>query len=172
MKYLLKNGVQMFIMICLMMTIFNQYRVASTIIVPVTVNDVITENVIKKKLAFIGVKGSDKLVSAIDFASEQNNISHDLIIALTWTESNFNDKAQSCCNGGKYKGLMQIPYAVYYSDANILIGTRILREKLNSAGGDMTKAIMMYKGYPLNSPRGYEQVRKVFALYHKIRRIV
>ena len=86
-------------------------------------------------------------------------------------QSNFNDKAQSCCNGGKYKGLMQIPYAVYYSDANILIGTRILREKLNSAGGDMTKAILMYKGYPLDSPRGHEQVRKVFALYHKIRRI-
>lgn len=149
--------------------IFNQYRLESMVIVPVSVDEIqTTENIIKKKLMFMGVNGTNEMVNAISFASAQNNISPDLIIALTWTESGFKTYAKSSLG---YKGLMQIPHSVYYNDANILIGTRILREKLNYAQGDMKKALLMYKGYPLDSARGHEQVEKVFALYYKIRRI-
>lgn len=173
MKTIFRRLVESFVIACLIVVIGNQYRLETKLFVPVSIamyQEV--ENPIRKKLHSIGIKGNDKLINAIEFASEQNNISTDLIIALTWTESNFNAKALSFGNGGKYKGLMQIPHAVFYTDANILIGTRILREKLNYANGDMTKAILMYKGYPLDSPRGYQQVQKVFVLYRKLKTVV
>lgn len=173
MKTIFRRLVESLVVACLILVIGNQYRLETKIFVPVAISMYQEdENPIRKKLQAIGVRGSDKLVNAIGFASEQNNISPDLIIALTWTESNFNDRALSFGNGGKYKGLMQIPHAVFYTDANILIGTRILREKLNYAHGDMTKAILMYKGYPLDSSRGHEQVRKVFVLYRKLKNVV
>lgn len=173
MKTIFRRLVESLVITFLIIVIGNQYRLSTKKFVPVSIAMYQeTENPIRKKLQSIGVKGSDKLVNAIGFASQQNNISPDLIIALTWTESNFNAKALSCCNGGKYKGLMQIPHAVFYTDANILIGTRILREKINYAKGDMIKAILMYKGYPLDSSRGHEQVRKVFVLYRKLKTVV
>ena len=153
------------IIICLIIGVCNQYRLASMNIVPVG-SIIQGENPTKKKLDFLGVKSNTKLVDAINFASEQNQISTDLIIALTFTESNFNSTAISSKG---YKGLMQIPQPVYYSDANILIGTRILREKINITKGDVEKAICLYKGYPIGSERGKEQVKKVVTLYHKIK---
>lgn len=173
MKSIFRKLLEGIIVAGLVLVIGNQYRQETKLFVPISVSIYSeTENPIKKKLTYMGIQSNDRLVNAISFASEQNNISPDLIIALTWTESNFNQRALSCGNGGKYKGLMQIPYAVFYSDANILIGTRILREKINFANGDMTKALLLYKGYPLDSQRGHDQVRKVFVLYRKLKTVV
>lgn len=172
MNKILKRIIEVILVMALTVAIADQYRQETKNFVPVSVNQQDEINPIRKKLEYMGIRCNDELVDAITFASEQNDISPDLIIALTWTESNFKNHALSFGNGGKYKGLMQIPHNVFYSDANILIGTRILREKMDFAKGDVTKAILLYKGYPLDSPRGHEQVRKVFVLYHKLKTVV
>ena len=170
MNIIIKKFTQSLIILCLVATIFYQYHTEAKSFVPVSITaSIATESPIKRKLNHIGVSSNPKLINAIGFASEQNNISVDLIIALTWTESQFKQNAVSSAG---YKGLMQIPHAVYQSDANILIGTRILREKIDYAKGDMIKALMLYKGYPLDSDRGRDQVKKLFALYHKLKTVV
>lgn len=159
------------VIVFLSVVVLNQYNNESKVFVPVAVpefKETLQDNPITKKLNAVGVQSSEKLVSAISFASEQNRVSPDLIIALTKTESTFNPKV---CSKLGYCGLMQIPHKVFYSDANILIGTRILREKIEEADGDMTKALLLYKGYPLDSQRGHQQVRKVFSLYYKLKAI-
>ena len=67
---------------------------------------------------------------------------------------------------------MQIPFAVYYADANMLIGAHIFNEKMVQAKGDVVKALCLYKGYPLGSERGIQQARKVLALYHRLKEVV
>jgi soluble lytic murein transglycosylase-like protein len=84
------------------------------------------------------------------------------------TESTGNLKAISSLG---YKGLMQIPHAVYYADANMLIGAHIFNEKMVQAKGDVVKALCLYKGYPIGSERGIQQARKVLALRDKLKRI-
>lgn len=166
------NIISMTIILFLIVVISYQYKLETNSFIPVSINQNEEDNPIKRKLDYIGVASNAGLISAICFASEQNDISPELIIALAWTESNFKSGALSFGNGGKYKGIMQIPQAVFYADANILIGTKILKEKLSITNGDMTKALLLYKGYPLDSPRGHEQVRKVFALYQKLKTVV
>jgi hypothetical protein len=85
-----------------------------------------------------------------------------------FTESGGNKHAVSCKG---YKGLMQIPHAVYYEDANLLIGARIFLEKMEQADNNLEKAILLYKGYPIDSERGIQQARKVIRLYDKLVRI-
>ena len=164
----MKDFLKILVIILLSIVIFHQYHMEGKNYVPVQIVNDITpqDNPIVRKLESEGIKSSETLVNAIHFASEQNDVSPDLIIAVTKTESNYNEKAVS--NMG-YHGLMQIPQKVYYTDANILIGTRILREKINYAKGDMTKALLLYKGYPLDSARGMQQVRKVYNIYHRVR---
>jgi soluble lytic murein transglycosylase-like protein len=137
--------------------------------IPVSIQDTQQINIIQKKLELLNIPYNEKLIMGIDFASKQTEISPDIIIALIYTESTFNKNALSFGNGGKYKGLMQIPHEVFYVDANIIIGARILKEKLRYTKGDMKKAILLYKGYPLDSERGHQQVQKVYVVYHKIK---
>lgn len=120
------------------------------------------------KLQSIGID-SENLAEAVNIASKQSGISSEFLIALMHTESTGNTRAVSSKG---YKGLMQIPYAVYYADANMLIGAHIFNEKMVQAKGDVVKAILLYKGYPLGSERGLQQAKKVLALYHKLKEVV
>jgi soluble lytic murein transglycosylase-like protein len=85
-----------------------------------------------------------------------------------YTESTGNKYAVSCKG---YKGLMQIPHNVFYEDANLLIGARIFLEKMQQANHNMEKAVALYKGYPIESERGKQQVRKVMGLYYKLKQV-
>jgi soluble lytic murein transglycosylase-like protein len=120
------------------------------------------------KLQTVGIN-SEKMAKAIDLASQQTGLSSEFLIALMHTESTGNIKAVSSKG---YRGLMQIPFAVYYADANMLIGAHIFNEKMQQADGDVVKAILLYKGYPLGSERGLQQAKKVLALYHKLKEVV
>jgi len=63
---------------------------------------------------------------------------------------------------------MQIPYPIYDPDTNILIGAKILREKLALTNGNLEQAIILYKGYANDQARGRIQARKVLRLYRQL----
>ena len=153
----IKTIVPTMLFLCILYVFMQAYKV----IMPVTLT---TVNLTLEKLKVVGVN-SKELASIIDFAAKKYNHSPELIIALTQTESNFNEKAVS--NMG-YNGLMQIPVGVP-SDANILIGSRILREKLILAHGDMQKALCLYKGYKIGSKNGIREANKVIVLCRDIK---
>lgn len=85
----------------------------------------------------------EQLAEALRNASRATNLSTKLLAALVYTESTFNNDAVSKRG---YKGLMQIPQDIPYPDANILVGARILEDKLRLADGDLNVALAMYKG--------------------------
>lgn len=66
---------------------------------------------------------------------------------------------------------MQTPHGVYYADANMIIGAHIFNEKMKQANGDIIKALLLYKGYPIGSERGVMQAKKVLALRDRLKRI-
>lgn len=94
-----------------------------------------------------------------------------LILALLYTESNFNLRAVSPKG---YRGLMQTPSATMaYADVDILHGARILEEKMKSPAAkgvngkvDMRKALAMYKG-GLN-PAAFRYADETLALHRKL----
>lgn len=116
------------------------------------------------KLRTLGIN-SKEIAQSVDLASVQSGISQNFLIALMFTESAGNKRAISSLN---YKGLMQIPYPVYYADANMLIGAHIFNEKMKIANRDVEKALCLYKGYPIGSKRGLQQARKVLRLCQKL----
>lgn len=107
------------------------------------------------------------LASAISLASSRTGLETDFLIALMQTESGFRENAISSKG---YKGLMQIPHAVYEPDANILIGATIFNEKMRIAKGNLLEAICLYKGYGHGSERGIQKAREVVDLYRKLQR--
>ncbi len=115
------------------------------------------------KLETLGIR-SEKIARAIDLASRQSGISQNFLIALMWTESAGKQHAVSSMG---YKGLMQIPWPVYYEDANIIIGAHIFNEKMRQANS-LENAICLYKGYKVGSERGLQQARKVLTLYDQL----
>jgi len=116
------------------------------------------------KLQALGIN-SEEIARSIDLASRQSGISQNFLIALMYTESAGNRKAIS--NMG-YKGLMQIPWPIYYTDANMIIGAHIFNEKMALTNRSIEKAICLYKGYPIGSDRGLQQARKVLRLSEKL----
>lgn len=148
------------LMILLAMSILIQAQ--SKLIIPIQLTK---SKATLKKLQTVGID-SEKVAKAVDLASKQSGISPEFLIALMHSESTGNTKAVSSMG---YKGLMQIPHAVYYADANMLIGAHIFNEKMLQAKGDVVKALCLYKGYPIGSTRGLQQARKVLALYNKLK---
>lgn len=104
---------------------------------------------------------SQKIIKAAQIAGEQTGLSKPFLLCLMWSESSFKSNAVSSRN---YRGLMQVPYSVYYEDANVLIGARIFMEKLKITKGDYRKALVLYKGWPLGDQRGLAQADKVINL--------
>jgi len=99
------------------------------------------------------------------FAAQRTNLEPDFLVALIFTESNFDVNAVSSKG---YRGLLQIPHRIYDPDANILIGAQIFNEKLTMAKGDTVRAIILYKGYGDNHAKGKIQAEKVLSLYHRL----
>jgi soluble lytic murein transglycosylase-like protein len=149
----------MFLLLLLVMTVVDAHR---QLIVPVKIQN--NENTTLVKLQTLGIE-SEKIASSIDMASRQSGLSREFLIALMFTESRGIEKATSSMG---YKGLMQIPWPVYYTDANVLIGAHIFNEKMKITNNDMKKALCLYKGYPINSERGIQQANKVIKIYAKL----
>ena len=154
----IKSIVPIILCIC----IINIFRIETKMLIPIIIS---TTNSTVGKLNSIGIKNNNNLASIIDFAADRYNLSPDFIIALTQTESGFNENAIS--NKG-YKGLMQIPVKVP-PDANILIGSRIFREKMALTNDDVKKAICLYKGYKIGSGDGIREATKVIKLLQIIK---
>ena len=110
---------------------------------------------------------SQKIIKAAQIAGEQTGLSKPFLLCLMWSESSFKPNAVSSRN---YRGLMQVPYSVYYEDANVLIGARIFVEKLKITKGDYRKALVLYKGWPLGDPKGLAQADKVINLTLKMKK--
>lgn len=97
---------------------------------------------------------------AIDIAKKEG-VDPLLFLALIYTESNFKENALSPKG---YHGLAQIPWKIPWPDINLTIGARILKEKMLISGNNTVKALMLYKGYPLKSQRGYKKSVAVLKL--------
>lgn len=155
--------------------VFPYYKITNRLI-PIAF--VKKDSAIEKNLHSLGAppKHIKEISSAISMASKQTGISHQMITSLMFTESRFNPNAKSCLG---YRGLMQIPYNVKYIDANVLIGTRIFKDKLelDVVNGDMKRAIIAYKGWPLVAKskkdekevkEGQHEADKVIKVYRKL----
>lgn len=148
--------------------IFLQVFFTWNIFTPIDVQDNQLNRKIIECLSHVGIIGSHakSVAEGIKIASNQHSLSPEFIIALIYTESTFNKYAKSSKD---YKGYMQIPYSLYEPTENIMIGSRLMREKLTIAKGDILKAICLYKGWGLNPPpEGIKQAKKVLVLYHKL----
>ena len=154
---ILKSTVFMLLLLAMMFVMQEQQR----LIVPVSLQNY---NLTLTKLQTLGID-SKEIARSIDLASQQSGISQSFLIALMYTESTGNPKAVSGLN---YRGLMQIPWPVYYTDANMIIGAHIFNEKMRIANRNVEKALCLYKGYPIGSERGLQQARKVLKLYDKL----
>lgn len=136
----------------------------SNLIVPINLSE--KQCVIEAKMQKMGYP--KHLASSVKLASERSKLSPEFIIALMKSESDF---AEHAISSKGYKGLMQIPHAVYDPDANILIGATIFVEKMRIAKGNTTIAICLYKGYAYDDHRGLEKARMVLKLYENLRKM-
>jgi len=121
--------------------------------------------------AGIGDPG-EKILNAVKVASQQTNLSQELILSVMYSESSFKQEAIST---KRYQGLMQIPHSNLLlhkeADVNTLIGARILLTKLALAEGDLRNAIILYKGWKVTDPEGKQQADKVLALMKRLREV-
>lgn len=122
----------------------------------------------KMKLQGLGVPEYkvDRYNHAIKQASALTGIEKEMIAALIYTESTFDEHAKS---GTGYFGAMQIPYKIFDIQKNVLIGTCILEEKLKGARGNIKLALARYKGWK-DPKRGEKQVNAVLYLYKRLQR--
>lgn len=163
----MRKATTIFLLAIAPLILVHLYVLQHDLITPVRIVEQKTVTV--AQLRSIGVNSNiEKLAVAVELASKQSGLSPELLIALMYTESSGNPKAVSKSG---YKGLMQIPFSIFYSDANILIGAHIFNEKLKQTKGNVIKAIVLYKGYPINSSRGIIQAGKVLALYNRLKQI-
>lgn len=111
-------------------------------------------------------KDIDELTIAINNVAKITNISPILLCALIYTESSFDQKAVSSKN---YKGLMQTPWAsMRWADVDILIGAKILEEKLVYSKGDLELALALYKGG--NNPLAKKYATETLSIYKELQR--
>ena len=166
MKLILKSTVMSFVLI----GILSIYSISLKSIVP---HEMACGAKIENILYSMGAPENDvpEIANAIIMASRQTGVSENLIIALMATESNFNKNALSVSG---YSGLMQIPrqYTQYggikYIDINVLIGARIFKEKLYITGGDVHRAIILYKGWRPTDEKGIVNANRVMRIYTNI----
>jgi hypothetical protein len=105
-----------------------------------------------------------ELAHAVRSASIATDVPKELLIALLYTESTFDPDAVSKKG---YKGLMQTPHKVPYTDASVLIGARILKDKIRLADGNIDVAVAMYKGGK-DKPQAQRQAAYTMSLYRKL----
>lgn len=103
--------------------------------------------------------------SIIYKVSKKHNIDPLILVSLIHTESNFRHNAVS---PDGHRGLMQASKTKVkdvYSD--ISGGTRVLKEKLKRAHGNLPKALAYYKGG--DNPAAHYQAKKVLKVYNKLK---
>jgi len=106
-----------------------------------------------------------QLAEAVRHAARATNLPRELLVALMYTESTFREDAVS---PKRYKGLMQIPQEIPYPDANILVGARILEDKMRLAKGDLELALTMYKG-GRHKPQAQKYAAHTIGVYERLR---
>lgn len=145
----------------------------NSIVYPIPVKIVESEKVDEKRIKMektlirLGCPSSTtrQMAIAILEGSGKINVDPHLIAALIRTESDF-DKSAVSSKG--YKGLMQTPVATKeWEDVDVLIGCKILEEKLKYAKGDLQLALALYKGG--NNPEAHRLAKKVIELYKEIK---
>ena len=163
---IIKYVSEMFLVLIAFFLFVSQVIEQKNIMIPATFINTSDEEVqsIKGKLVSLGaVKQVDTIAVAVYQASQNTGVKSDFLIALMFTESRFKQHAVSSMN---YKGLMQIPYAVWQPDANTLIGAHTFKEKWNASNGNLKNAICKYKGHSdVNSEGCRAQAGEVIQLY-------
>lgn len=122
---------------------------------------------VEEDLLGLGVPGRKvgQLADAVRHAARATKLPRELLIALMFTESTFREDAVS---PKKYKGLMQIPQEIPYPDANILVGARILEDKVRLANGDFRAALAMYKGGE-HKPLAQKYAARTLGIYKRLK---
>jgi tetratricopeptide (TPR) repeat protein len=107
----------------------------------------------------------EELAIAIKSASASTQVSPILLVALMYTENaSFDYKAVS---DKGYKGLMQTPWAsMRWADVDILLGAKILQEKLKLTGNDLLEALRLYKGG--KNPTATRQAKRTMTVYEDL----
>ncbi|NUB27203.1 transglycosylase SLT domain-containing protein, partial [Azospirillum brasilense] len=109
----------------------------------------------------VAVKDAGELEGVIQTASTKYGVDANLIKAVIQKESTWNPNA---LNGSGAAGLMQVmpanwrAYGItnpYDPAQNIEAGTKILREKLDQAGGDLAAALSAYSGHVKSDGTAY-----------------
>lgn len=151
-----------FVLLCLIMMVSVVTVLQSKLILPMKYSK--PTQVTAQKMQSLGFPKS--LATSVVFAAQRTNLEPDFLVALIFTESNFDVKAVSSKG---YHGLGQIAYKIYDPDTNLLITAKMFNEKLAMAKGDVVRAIVLYKGYGGDYARGKLQAEKVLSLYHRLR---
>jgi len=137
--------------------------------VPVSISD--ADPIVTNAEVVLRAAGADKnkiplLSRSVANASRVTDFSPALIVALMKTESQFKRDAVSSKG---YKGEMQTVWASEYSEVNILFGAKVLETKYRIAGGDLLRALSLYKGGDNPEARRYAQ--KTMSLYMTLARL-
>ena len=109
---------------------------------------------------------SPKLARSFYDIGTDNQLDPLLLCSLAQTESRFRLNARSPKD---YKGILQTPFATMkWADVDILIGAKILKDKLWLSDGDLLKAIQLYKGG--NNPEALKEAKEVLRIYNDCRK--
>jgi hypothetical protein len=112
----------------------------------------------------------ETLSRAVTNACKVSNhqISPALVVSLMYTESGFKKDAVS---SDGYMGLMQTPWAsAKWPDVDILLGVRILEEKLRLANNNLQLALALYKGG--NNRLAHRRARDTLRIYSDLSKAV
>jgi hypothetical protein len=102
---------------------------------------------VKQSLLKVGAPTEkvDELATAVKGASATAGVNPILLVALMYTENETFDYKAVSEKG--YKGLMQTPWAsMRWADVDILLGAKILQEKLKLSENNLLEALRLYKG--------------------------
>lgn len=108
-----------------------------------------------------GHRINHEIAKGIYYAARANGLDPELYATLIKSESDFQLYAVSSAN---YKGIAQTPSATGRAKTDLMHGAEILSEKLRYTGGDMEKALHLYKG-SRKSKRAEYQAMLVWKAY-------
>ncbi len=110
------------------------------------------------------------LARAVTNACKNSNrqITPALVVSLIETESGFNKDAVS---SEGYRGLMQTPWAsIKWPDVDILLGVRILEDKMRITNNNIPRALALYKGG--TSHLAHRHARETLRIYHDLLKLI
>ena len=146
-----------------------QFHGFTGLIVPVQVRPTDAQQVdrVKQSLLKVGAPTEkiDELATAVKGASVTAGVNPILLVALMYTENETFDYKAVSEKG--YKGLMQTPWAsMRWADVDILLGAKILQEKLKLSENNLLEALRLYKGG--KNPRATRQAKRTIEVYEDL----